>query len=173
MADGELSYHDTGEAGADRVPASANVMSSAAIEPQEKLIVSPLNGTAIIASPDTAARARAGKAAKRERLREAALNGMLTATQAVAAGVYTHEQAWGKIIEGQTELALSPDLRGSTQAAALVGKAIGATERDKDEPQQAASGDLAELVAAWRAAKQDNPELAARAAGLVRGSDND
>lgn len=95
--------------------------------------VSPRSGSVIPATPEAAARARAGKAAARERYRLAAEQGLLNAAQAVAVGVYTPEQGWQKIVEAQTELALAPDARGSTQAAALVGKAIGATERDRDE----------------------------------------
>lgn len=157
-------------------PVAGDVMSnrqaSIASQSQEKLIVSPINGMAIVASPDTAARARAGKAAKRERYRQMAEDGMLTAVQAVVAGVFTHEQAWGRIIAGQAELANSPDLRGSTQAAALVGKAIGALASEKVAEQPHTDNDLAELVAAWRQAKLEHPELGQRAAGLVRGSDD-
>ena len=130
MGEGELVSEDVPQ----EQPAATDVMSHRpASIGKASVAVSPVNGVVLPATADTAARARAGKVALKQRLQQAALDGMLTATQAVAAGVFTHEQAWGKIIEGQTELALSPDLRGSTQAAALVGKAIGATERDKDE----------------------------------------
>lgn len=136
----ELSYEDVPQdtAAGGGVPASANVMSNQPASIGKDFVgsvaVSPISGAVIPANHDTAARARAGKVAAKERYRRAAEQGLLTAGQAVAVGVMTPEDAWRKVIEGQTELALSPDLRGSTQAAALVGKAIGATERERDEP---------------------------------------
>jgi hypothetical protein len=132
----ELTYEDVpaeqGQAGAGRVPASAKIMSSDGGDTAKSpLVVSPLNGAVIIANEQSAARARAGKLARKERYRLAAEDGLLTAGQAVALGVMSPEDAWRKVIEAQSELALSPDVRGSTQAAALVGKAIGATEREQ------------------------------------------
>jgi hypothetical protein len=137
----ELTYEDVpaeqGQAGAGRVPASANgvdVMSNQSTSIGKTLVesvaISPISGAILPANADTASRARAGRVAKRERYRAAAEQGLLTAGQAVALGVMSPEDAWRKVIEAQSELALSPDVRGSTQAAALVGKAIGATERE-------------------------------------------
>jgi hypothetical protein len=94
---------------------------------------------------------------------------MLNTMQAYHAGVLTYEEAWGKLVGVQTEIANEPDHRSSTAAAALVGKAIGALASEKQVDSGAAPGsDLAELLAAWRQAKQDNPELGQRAAGLLR-----
>lgn len=126
----ELTYEDV-----PQETVGATVMSSEAAgigtSLVESVAVSPISGAVLPANADSAARARAGKAAKRERYRQAAEAGLLTAAQALQAGVITHEQAWQKVIEAQTELALSPDVRGSTQAAALVGRATGAIAPDK------------------------------------------
>ena len=180
-AGAELSYEpalDEGRREGDKGSGAGDVMSSVTasenVSFRNGFAVSPRSGSVIPATPEAAAHARAGKVAARERYRLAAEQGLLTAAQAVAVGVLTPEQGWAKIIEGQAEIALSPELSNSTAAAALVGRATGAIVTGKTEAAPIGNnGDLAELVAAWRQAKLDNPMLGQRAAGLVRGSDGD
>ena len=140
--DSELTYEPAGDqadngpgAGQQYQTVSDVVMSNVTAAEKDKVrnafAVSPRSGSVIPATPEAAARARAGKVAAKERYRVAAEQGLITAGQAVALGVITPEDGWRKIVEAQTELALSPDVRGSTQAAALVGKAIGALATEK------------------------------------------
>ena len=59
---------------------------------------------------------------RHQKAREAARQGMLEGVKPIRA-VDTDYDAWGVIIEKQTELATSPDASGSVSAAQFVGKA--------------------------------------------------
>jgi hypothetical protein len=140
--------------------------------PVTGMAVSPINGTVLEASADSAARARAGRVARRERLLAAAEAGTVEGVnEALNAGIISVEQAWQKLNAHLARTALG-DGRQHVAATVALGRHIGAVERDKADPVADASGDLAELVAAWRQAKLDNPMLGQRAAGLVRGVDD-
>ncbi len=53
-------------------------------------------------------------------------------------------------------------------ASVAVGRNIGATDNTRaDDAGAEPTGDLAELLAAWRAAKEHNPQLGAQAARLL------
>jgi len=81
--------------------------------------------------------------------------------------------AWAAIVGQQAEKAMWPEDQGSTGAARFVGQSTGMLrgERDRDTVTMQSAGqsdpDLAELVAAWRAAKAANPMLAAAAAAAL------
>lgn len=72
-----------------------------------------------------------------EKYRKAATVGMVAAAVSLGVSPSNPQAAYAGIVERQTELALSPDARGSTAAANFVAKAIDAMpRRDRDERQQ-------------------------------------
>lgn len=73
------------------------------------------------------------------------------------------------LVEQHAMNAADPSQRGSTQSFKQVME-LAYPKPEKDSAAATGTdGDLAELVAAWRAAKQANPELGQRAAALLRG----
>ena len=64
-----------------------------------------------------------------EKYRKAATVGMVAAATSRGVSPSNPQAAYAGIVERQTELALSPDLRGSTAAASFVAKAIDAMPR--------------------------------------------
>lgn len=64
-----------------------------------------------------------------DKYRKSATAGMVAAAVSTGASLSSPLAAYGAIVERQTELALSPDLRGSTAAASFVAKAIDAMPR--------------------------------------------
>src|SRR5690349_11174435 len=110
------------------------------IQSLERAAISPVNGQVLPANADTAARARAGKAAKRERFREAAAAGLLDTVQKLRAGVIDEFGAWQELTADQAKIALAGPLKLRTAAYAAVGRATGATETVRDELDLPAGG---------------------------------
>lgn len=77
------------------------------------------------------------------------------------------------IMENQALRAYDASTPGSSAAARLVLEHGYPTPAKLEQVDAAPGSDLAELLAAWRQAKQDNPELGTRAAGLLRDVDSE
>lgn len=149
-------------------------------------IVLNRNGGYVIASPRSAAIARAGKAELRRRRREAAerIAREVLAQKAktlppskviglVVAKGREYLRAWGAIVERQFEIALAGG-RNSTAAARFVGEAAGVMGReaaksdDTPLPQLQQPEELRQLLAAYREWKCASLERAAELAAAAR-----
>jgi len=92
-----------------------------------------------------------GMATRRHQLaQDRAAEGLQRAVEnGMSISVAGAEDAWGRVIEKQTELAISPEEgRASTQAAKLVGVATGMTGDKKSVPVVAIQVNVSESIAA-------------------------